>query len=108
MLHFDYLFINLLFYCLFFILHILFILFNQFIQFIHVFVLYLFVLNLFVLQDGSELGWEEYYDYDFPDDEKKVMGFKILENAMKWKLAAAAALAGKYLCDSFDIMYMII
>ena len=24
------------------------------------------------------------------------MGFKILENAMKWKLAAAAALAGNY------------
>ena len=22
--------------------------------------------------DGSELGWEEYYDYIFPDDEKKV------------------------------------
>ena len=37
------------------------------------------------------MGWEEYYDYNFPDDEKKVMGFKILENAMKWKLAAAAA-----------------
>ena len=34
---------------------------------------------------------EEYYDYNFPDDEKKVMGFKILENAMKWKQAAAAA-----------------
>ena len=39
------------------------------------------------------MGWEEYYDYNFPDDEKKVMGFKILENAMKWKLAAAAAAA---------------
>ena len=39
---------------------------------------------------------EEYYDYDFPDDEKKVMGFKILENAMKWKQAAAAALKGTY------------
>ena len=37
------------------------------------------------------MGWEEYYDYNFPDDEKKVMGFKILENAMKWKQAAAAA-----------------
>lgn len=22
--------------------------------------------------DGSELGWEEYYDYIFPDDEKKI------------------------------------
>ena len=37
------------------------------------------------------MGWEEYFDYNFPDDEKKVMGFKILENAMKWKQAAAAA-----------------
>jgi hypothetical protein len=45
-------------------------------------------------EDGNEIGWEEYYDYNFPDDEKKVMGFKILENAMKWKLAAAAALEG--------------
>lgn len=43
--------------------------------------------------DGSELGLEEYYDYNFPDDEKKVAGLKILENAMKWKLAAAAAAA---------------
>ena len=50
----------------------------------------------FVLQqDGAEIGWEEYYDYSFPDDEKKAMGFKILENAMKWKLAAAAALSGE-------------
>ena len=39
--------------------------------------------------DGSELGLEEYYDYNFPDDEKKVAGLKILENAMKWKAAAA-------------------
>ena len=23
-------------------------------------------------EDGSELGWEEYYDYHFPDDEKKI------------------------------------
>ena len=23
-------------------------------------------------EDGSELGWEEYYDYIFPDDEKKI------------------------------------
>ena len=45
------------------------------------------------------MGWEEYYDYNFPDDEKKVMGFKILENAMKWKLAAAAAaLEGIKMC----------
>jgi crooked neck len=37
--------------------------------------------------DGTDLGWEEYYEYHFPDDEKKVIGLKILENAMKWKQA---------------------
>lgn len=35
--------------------------------------------------DGTELGWEEYYDYHFPDDERQMKGMKILENAMKWK-----------------------
>ena len=56
-----------------------------------------YLLHPLLLQDGSDLGWEEYYDYNFPDDEKKVMGFKILENAMKWKqAAAAAALEGTY------------
>ena len=35
--------------------------------------------------DGTELGFEEFYEYQFPDDEKKIMGLKILENAMKWK-----------------------
>jgi crooked neck len=44
-------------------------------------------------EDGSDLGWEEYYDYTFPDDEKKIAGLKILEQAMKWKQAAAAAAA---------------
>jgi len=44
--------------------------------------------------DGQEAGIEEYYDYTFPDDEKKVGGMKLLEQAMKWKMAAAAASAG--------------
>lgn len=45
--------------------------------------------------DGSEvaLGDEYYYDYIFPDDEKKAVGMKILERAMMWKTAAAAAAA---------------
>ena len=47
---------------------------------------------------------EEYYDYDFPDDEKKVMGFKILENAMKWKQAAAAALKGMHVHTLFLVI----
>lgn len=38
---------------------------------------------------------EEFYDYIFPDDEKKPVGMKLLEQAMAWKqkLAAAAELA---------------
>jgi crooked neck len=38
-------------------------------------------------------GWEEYYDYLFPDDEQSAPGLKLLENALKWKAAAAAAAA---------------
>lgn len=37
--------------------------------------------------------YEDYYDYQFPDDEKKVAGMRILETAMKWKQAAEAAAA---------------
>jgi len=40
--------------------------------------------------DGTDLGFEEFYDYQFPDDEKKIMGLKILENAMKWKQSMAS------------------
>ena len=65
------------------------------------------------------MGWEEYYDYNFPDDEKKVMGFKILENAMKWKQAAAAAalegtnerfsfLLFQYFCYFYVFCYVIV
>jgi len=35
---------------------------------------------------GQELGWEEYFDYHFPDDEGAAAGnLKILEMAAKWK-----------------------
>ena len=40
-------------------------------------------------------NYEEYYEYQFPDDENKIVGLKLLENAMKWKLAAANAAALK-------------
>ena len=33
----------------------------------------------------SENGWEEYFDYIFPDEEKKAPSLKILEMAHKWK-----------------------
>lgn len=40
-------------------------------------------------------GWEEYYDYVFPDDERSGMGksvknLRLLEMAHKWKKSAAA------------------
>ena len=36
--------------------------------------------------DGVELGWEEYFDYHFPDDEGAASSnLKILEMAAKWK-----------------------
>ena len=37
------------------------------------------------LDDGSNAGWEEYYDYIFPDDQKAASGLRILELAHKWK-----------------------
>ena len=40
--------------------------------------------------NGEDVGWEEYYDYQFPDDEASSAGLKILENAMKWKQMMAA------------------
>ena len=47
--------------------------------------------------EGGEGRWEEYYEYSFPDDVKKMPGLNLLENAKKWKLmkaAGAAAAAG--------------
>ena len=45
-----------------------------------------------VLDDetGTEVGFEDYFDYQFPDDEKKIANLKLLENAMKWKLMQQA------------------
>ena len=34
---------------------------------------------------GEEVGWEEYYDYTFPEEEAKAPSLKILEMAHKWK-----------------------
>lgn len=37
-------------------------------------------------ENGAELGWEEYFDYHFPDDEGAASSnLKILEMAAKWK-----------------------
>jgi len=41
-------------------------------------------------ETGAELGWEEYFDYHFPDDEGATSNnLKILEMAAKWKENAA-------------------
>lgn len=37
----------------------------------------------------DDVEFEEYYEYQFPDDVTKLAGLKLLENAMKWKKAAA-------------------
>ncbi|KAL7437176.1 hypothetical protein ACHAXM_005476 [Skeletonema potamos] len=42
-------------------------------------------------ENGAELGWEEYFDYHFPDDSDSNAGnLKILEMAAKWKQAQQA------------------
>jgi hypothetical protein len=46
-----------------------------------------------VLEDGSEGGWEEYFDYVFPDDAKANTAVAFLERALAWKNKAAAAMA---------------
>ncbi|XP_029196374.1 crooked neck-like protein 1 [Acropora millepora] len=35
--------------------------------------------------DGSDAGWEEFYDYIFPDDEANMPNFKLLQMARLWK-----------------------
>ena len=41
------------------------------------------LLKYFSLQ--SDAGWEEYYDYIFPDDEANMPNFKLLQMARLWK-----------------------
>ena len=38
-------------------------------------------------EDGAELGYEEYFDYTFPDEQDGAANTKILEMAAKWKQA---------------------
>ena len=37
------------------------------------------------LEDGSQGGWEEYYDYIFPEDRDSAPNFKLLQMAHMWK-----------------------
>ncbi|KIH50504.1 hypothetical protein ANCDUO_19417, partial [Ancylostoma duodenale] len=36
-------------------------------------------------EDGVDAGWEEYYDYIFPQDQAAKGSFKLLEAAARWK-----------------------
>lgn len=38
-----------------------------------------------VTEDGSDAGWEEYFDYIFPDEESAQPNLKLLAMAQKWK-----------------------
>ena len=41
---------------------------------------------------GNDLGWEEYFDYQFPDeDQSGSSNLKILEMAAKWKKSMASS-----------------
>ncbi|KJE90514.1 HAT repeat-containing protein [Capsaspora owczarzaki ATCC 30864] len=35
--------------------------------------------------DGSDAGWEEYFDYMFPDEKENAPNVKLLQMAQKWK-----------------------
>jgi len=53
--------------------------------------------------DGNEVGWEEYFDYHFPDDQDAAASnLKILEMAAKWKKTQAAANAADNDSDDSD------
>lgn len=38
-----------------------------------------------IRRTGSDAGWEEYFDYIFPDETAAAPNLKILEVAHKWK-----------------------
>lgn len=61
--------------------------------------------RLVTSDDGEEQGWEEYYDYHFPDDRSEPMNLKILEMAHQWKRTGAlptAAARGNNASDGAD------
>ncbi|OAJ43797.1 hypothetical protein BDEG_27117 [Batrachochytrium dendrobatidis JEL423] len=41
-------------------------------------------------EHGAPAGWDEYYDYIFPDDEDEKPNFKLLALAHQWKMKMAA------------------
>ena len=49
--------------------------------------------RMLLADDGSEEGFEEYYDYIFPDEAGVAPNLKLLEAAQKWKRQQAEATA---------------
>merc|ERR1712142_1428182 len=43
-----------------------------------------------VTEDGTDAGWEEYYDYIFPDDQVAAPSLKLLALAKQWKKTTPA------------------
>ncbi|KAH7714071.1 crooked neck protein [Aphelenchoides avenae] len=41
-------------------------------------------------EDGTDAGWEEYFDYVFPQDQASKVNFKLLEAARRWREQNAA------------------
>nr|CAD2202485.1 unnamed protein product [Meloidogyne enterolobii] len=42
--------------------------------------------------DGTDAGWEEYFDYIFPQDQASKINFKLLEAARAWREKQALAM----------------
>ncbi len=49
-------------------------------------------------EDGSDAGWEEYYDYTFPDEQIAQPQLAILQFAHMWKKQKMAAEAAEGMC----------
>ena len=47
--------------------------------------------RVLLADDGSEEGFEEYYDYIFPDEAGVAPNLKLLEAAQRWKQLQAGA-----------------
>ena len=41
--------------------------------------------DFLIFSPQSDAGWEEFYDYIFPDDEANMPNFKLLQMARLWK-----------------------
>ncbi|XP_051780684.1 crooked neck-like protein 1 [Erpetoichthys calabaricus] len=53
-------------------------------------------------EDGSDAGWEEYYDYIFPEDAANQPHLKLLAMAKMWKKQQQTSPADEYNDDSAE------